>query len=54
MQLPLLAKLRWMRVFGDVIFSLGAVALAWFVAGLKIGWSLEPETSQTSDTIKRK
>ena len=39
MQTPLLDKLRWMRVAGDTIFALGAVGLAWFVLGLKTGWS---------------
>ena len=33
--------LRWMRIFGDVVFSLGAVALALFVIGLKTGWSID-------------
>jgi nitric oxide reductase subunit B len=46
LQTPLMAHLRWMRVFGDVTFSLGAVALGWFVAGLKTGWSLEPENTE--------
>jgi nitric oxide reductase subunit B len=30
-----------MRVIGDTIFALGTVALAWFIFGLKGGWSLE-------------
>jgi nitric oxide reductase subunit B len=29
--------LRWLRVPGDTLFAAGAVALAWFVAGLKTG-----------------
>jgi nitric oxide reductase subunit B len=41
MQDPTLQTLRWMRVFGDVIFSIGAVALALFVVGLKTGWSID-------------
>lgn len=35
-----LVTLRWMRVIGDTIFALGAVALAWFITGLKTGHSL--------------
>jgi len=34
MQQPLVDLLVWMRVPGDVVFSIGAVALALFVAGL--------------------
>ena len=39
LQNGLMDKLRWMRVFGDTIFWIGALVLAWFVFGLKIGWS---------------
>ncbi len=39
MQTELLQTLRWMRVPGDTIFFLGAVALVIFVAGLKTGHS---------------
>ena len=28
---------RWMRVFGDTIFALGAVAFVWFALGLIFG-----------------
>jgi nitric oxide reductase subunit B len=48
MQTPLLDKLRWMRVAGDTIFALGAVGLAWFVLGLKTGWSYA-EKEETLD-----
>jgi nitric oxide reductase subunit B len=41
MQTPMLNTLRWMRVFGDTIFAIGTVALAWFVIGLKTGWSID-------------
>jgi nitric oxide reductase subunit B len=36
-----LESLRWMRIFGDVVFSVGALALALFVIGLKTGWSVD-------------
>ena len=39
LQTGLMQKLRWMRVFGDSIFACGALSLAWFVFGLKTGWS---------------
>ena len=39
LQTPLMQNLRWMRVPGDTIFALGAVALVIFVAGLKFGYS---------------
>ena len=32
---------RWLRVIGDTVFSVGVLALAWFIAGLATGWSLE-------------
>lgn len=41
MQQPLLQNLRWLRVIGDTVFACGAVGIAWFVIGLKTGWSLE-------------
>jgi nitric oxide reductase subunit B len=43
MQQPLLQNLRWMRVVGDVIFTFGVAALVYFVAGLKLGWSIRRE-----------
>jgi nitric oxide reductase subunit B len=33
--------LKWMRVFGDTIFAAGTVALAWFIFGLRFGWSVK-------------
>jgi nitric oxide reductase subunit B len=40
MQLPAMHTLRWLRVIGDTIFGAGTVALAWFIFGLKGGWSI--------------
>jgi nitric oxide reductase subunit B len=31
LQTPLMARLRWLRVIGDLVFSVGVLALAWFV-----------------------
>jgi len=44
MQTPIMQTLRWMRVPGDTVFFLGAVALVVFVAGLKTGHSFLKET----------
>ncbi len=41
MQTELMQTLRWMRVPGDTIFFLGALALVLFVAGLKTGHSFK-------------
>jgi nitric oxide reductase subunit B len=41
MQQPAIMTLKWLRVVGDTIFALGTVALAWFIFGLKGGWSIE-------------
>ncbi|MCB0806220.1 MAG: nitric-oxide reductase large subunit [Bacteroidales bacterium] len=37
---PGMETIRWMRVIGDTIFAVGAVILAWFIFGLKGGWSV--------------
>ena len=44
MQTPIMQTFRWMRVPGDTVFFLGAVALVVFVAGLKTGHSFRKET----------
>jgi len=41
MQLPAMHTLKWLRVIGDTVFALGTVALAWFIFGLKGGWSID-------------
>ncbi|QQE11482.1 nitric-oxide reductase large subunit [Planctomycetota bacterium] len=43
LQSDLLDTLRWMRVVGDTIFALGILAFAWFIFGLKFGWSTSGE-----------
>jgi len=52
LQTPLMDKLRWLRVIGDTIFALGALALAWFVLGLQTGWSFKEKTAQNLDAIE--
>jgi nitric oxide reductase subunit B len=41
LQTPLMQNLRWLRIPGDTIFALGAVALTIFIAGLKTGHSFK-------------
>jgi len=41
LQTPVMETLRWLRAIGDTIFAVGVVFLAWFVFGLKGGWSVE-------------
>jgi nitric oxide reductase subunit B len=48
LQTPLMNQPRWLRVVGDTIFALGILALAWFVLGLKTGWSLTVEPDEVS------
>ena len=43
MQDPTITFFRWLRVIGDTVFAAGALALAWFIFGLKGGWSVEKE-----------
>ncbi|MCK9421056.1 MAG: nitric-oxide reductase large subunit [Bacteroidales bacterium] len=40
MQDPTIIFFRWLRVIGDTVFALGTLALAWFIFGLKGGWSI--------------
>ncbi len=41
MQQPYILTFKWLRMIGDTMFGLGTVALAWFIFGLKGGWSLK-------------
>ena len=40
--------LRWLRIIGDSVFTVGALALAWFVIGLKTGWSIIKDEKGTN------
>lgn len=44
--------LRWFRVPGDVLFSIGAGLLGWFVLGLLTGHSYEPKTRVSSESCE--
>ncbi len=41
LQSPWIQNVRWTRVVGDSLFSMGAVALAWFVLGIFTGRSYD-------------
>jgi nitric oxide reductase subunit B len=41
LQQPWIETLRWLRIIGDTVFLVGVGSFAWFMAGLKFGWSLE-------------
>jgi nitric oxide reductase subunit B len=43
--------LRWMRVPGDVLFTIGAVLLGWFVLGLLTGHSYQKPSNSTESTL---
>ena len=49
MQQPLLQTFRWLRVIGDTIFGLGALALALFVFGLRSGLSVDKSRVDVSE-----
>jgi nitric oxide reductase subunit B len=49
MQTPMMDLFRWLRIVGDTIFAIGAIALAYFVIGLKTGWSVKKETDVSNE-----
>lgn len=53
-QQPHLETFRWLRVIGDTLFAVGAVALAWFIAGLKTGWSLKTEIDVSEEIFRNR
>ena len=38
----LMTTLRWLRVPGDTLFAVGAIAFVLFIFGLKLGYSVKP------------
>jgi nitric oxide reductase subunit B len=40
MQQPFILTFKWLRMIGDTMFAFGTIALAWFIFGLKTGWSV--------------
>jgi nitric oxide reductase subunit B len=51
LQQPLMETLRWMRIVGDTIFLAGVAALAFFVAGLRFGWSYAKPDEAAADVV---
>ena len=49
MQQPFVELLIWMRVPGDTVFALGALAFAWFVAGLWLRPRREPHEVEADE-----
>ena len=43
---PTLTVIRWMRVPGDIIFGIGALAIGVFMVGLLTGWSLKGDEGE--------
>ena len=51
LQQPLLENLRWLRIVGDTVFLVGVGSFAWFMLGLKTGWSyVKPATTLETET----
>ncbi|WP_075980203.1 nitric-oxide reductase large subunit [Bacillus massilinigeriensis] len=50
MSQDIVALFVWLRIIGDTIFSLGALALVWFIIGLKTGWSLSSDRLEYAET----
>jgi nitric oxide reductase subunit B len=53
MQSGTMQTLRWMRVPGDIVFSIGAAAFAWFVLGLLTGHSYDNGKTIGLDSASR-
>lgn len=51
MQQPLMHALVWMRVPGDIIFSVGVLAIGWFVVRLFIGPRNERKVPARTDEV---
>ncbi len=49
MQQPGMDTLRWLRVIGDTVFTIGILALGLFVVGLKMGFSVKEEIDLSKD-----
>ncbi|WP_042357039.1 nitric-oxide reductase large subunit [Bacillus rubiinfantis] len=54
MSRDIVANFVWLRIIGDTIFSLGGLALAWFIVGLKTGWSITSDRLDYNGTENRK
>ncbi len=52
LQTGLMSKLRWMRMFGDSAFALGALILGWFVLGLVTGHSFDKRAEVKAGDVR--
>jgi nitric oxide reductase subunit B len=50
LQQPWIENLRWLRIIGDTLFLAGVASFAWFMLGLRTGWSLEPELPSSTNS----
>jgi nitric oxide reductase subunit B len=50
---PVFSTLKWLRMPGDTLFALGALAFVLFVLGLWLGWSRERSTSLPEEDRRR-
>jgi nitric oxide reductase subunit B len=53
LQTDLMSRLRWMRMFGDTIFAVGAITFVLFVFGLSSGHSYTPAGAKGLTPIRR-
>jgi nitric oxide reductase subunit B len=54
LQTPLMNVLRWLRVPGDTLFTVGVLALFWFLFGLLSGHSYEESNSEQWSSAHRR
>jgi len=52
LQTGLMDKLRWMRMFGDTTFAVGALMLGYFVVGLITGHSYDKRRPALADETR--
>ena len=53
-QMRWVETLRWMRLFGDMVFAVGTAAFAWFMIGLITGWSYERVGAPVAEVLDMK
>jgi nitric oxide reductase subunit B len=54
MSRPIFHLFIWLRIIGDTIFAIGALALTWFILGLNTGWSLSSDRLDYVETGSKK
>ncbi len=51
LQLPVIQKLRWLRIIGDTLFLVGVGGFVWFLVGLKTGWSYRDTAAEQPESL---